>query len=192
MKGEGIPNQPPVASFTYFPESLVVSEEITFDASASTDPDGEIISYEWDFGDGDVTNTTKETINHSYSEAGIYEVTLTVIDNDKAKSPTAIFDTGTSANPYPSIMGTHKGTIKSNHTVIATKLYTYASQAQEVLQNMHAYGTPHGKATQATGVTSLSTRLLFYWQAKHTSMKSEQAFIRRFTTLMRCSQQTDG
>ena len=38
---------------------------------------------------------------------------------------TAIFDTGAPANPYPSIMGNHTGTIKPNHTVIATKLYTY-------------------------------------------------------------------
>lgn len=36
-----------------------------------------------------------------------------------------IFDTGSPANPYPSIMGNHTGTIKPNHTVIATKLYTY-------------------------------------------------------------------
>jgi len=36
-----------------------------------------------------------------------------------------IFDTGSPANPYPSIMGNHTGTIKPNYTVIATKLYTY-------------------------------------------------------------------
>jgi parallel beta-helix repeat protein len=36
-----------------------------------------------------------------------------------------IFDTGSPANPYPSIMGNHTGTIKPNHTVTATKLYTY-------------------------------------------------------------------
>ena len=36
-----------------------------------------------------------------------------------------IFDTNAPLNPYPSIMGNHTGTIKSNHTVIATKLYTY-------------------------------------------------------------------
>ncbi len=36
-----------------------------------------------------------------------------------------IFDTDSPANPYPSIFGTHNGTIKPNHTVIATKIYTY-------------------------------------------------------------------
>jgi len=42
--------------------------------------------------------------------------------------PTAIFDTGAPANPYPSIAGTHYGTITPNKTIIATKLYTYACE----------------------------------------------------------------
>jgi len=36
-----------------------------------------------------------------------------------------IFDTGSSKNPYPSIFGTHNGTIKSNQTITLSKLYTY-------------------------------------------------------------------
>jgi len=40
----------------------------------------------------------------------------------------AIFDTGSPANPYPSISGTHYGTIRPNKTIIATKLYTYACE----------------------------------------------------------------
>ena len=111
-----------------------MNQSVTFDASSSYDPDGNITSYEWNFGDGNITNTMHEIIKHSYSEVGSYEVTLTVTDNEEAKNSTtkiitvysgAIFDTGSPRNPYPSIMGTHKGTIKPNHTIIATKLYTY-------------------------------------------------------------------
>jgi len=130
-----VPNQPPIANFTYSPEEPVVNQSVTFDASSSYDPDGKITAYEWDFGDGNITNTTEETIKHSYSEAGIYEVTLTVKDDEGATNSTAkvvtvysseaIFDCGEPKNPYPSIRGTHKGTIKPNHTIIATKLYTY-------------------------------------------------------------------
>jgi|GEM_PF-2019750 len=76
--------QPPIANFTYYPENPVVNQTITFNASSSYDPDGTIVNYEWDFGDGNVTSTTEETINHSYSEAGSYEVTLTVTDNGGA------------------------------------------------------------------------------------------------------------
>ena len=131
---EYAPNKPPVANFTYSPENPVVGQAVTFDASGSYDPDGSIVSYEWDFGDGNITNTTEEKIKHSYSESGSYKVTLTVTDDKGATSSTtkiitvsgAIFDCGEPKNPYPSIMGTHKGTIKPNHTIIATKLYTYA------------------------------------------------------------------
>ena len=75
-------NQPPIASFTYLPENPSVNQTITFNASSSHDPDGTIVSYEWDFGDGNVTKTREEIINHSYSEAGRYTVNLTVTDND--------------------------------------------------------------------------------------------------------------
>jgi len=70
VKGGGIPNQPPGANFTYLPENPVVGQAVTFNASESYDPDGSIVSYEWDFGDGNVTSTTHEILNHSYSEAG--------------------------------------------------------------------------------------------------------------------------
>jgi parallel beta-helix repeat protein len=40
-------------------------------------------------------------------------------------APKNVLDTGQPANPYPSIRGNHTGTIKTNHTIIATKLYTY-------------------------------------------------------------------
>ena len=73
--------QPPFASFSYSPEKPVVNQTVTFDASSSNDLDGYIINYEWDFGDGNITSTTKEIIMHSYSSTGDYMVTLRVTDN---------------------------------------------------------------------------------------------------------------
>jgi PKD repeat protein len=52
---------------------------ITFDGSASYDPDGTIVAYVWDFGDG--TTGTGPTPTHTFS-AGTYTVRLTVMDND--------------------------------------------------------------------------------------------------------------
>jgi len=59
---------------------------------------------------------TPRELENNYLEVMSAEVTLSVIFP---------FDTGVPANPYPSIPGTHNGTITPNQTIIATKLYTY-------------------------------------------------------------------
>ena len=72
------PNQPPTSSFTYTASNLAV----TFNGSASTDPDGTLASYAWDFGDG--TTGTGATPSHTYTVDGPYTVKLTVTDNQGA------------------------------------------------------------------------------------------------------------
>jgi PKD repeat protein len=67
---------PPVASFTASATYLVVQ----VDASASTDPDGSIASYAWNFGDGGTASGG--TASHTYASDGTYTITLTVTDND--------------------------------------------------------------------------------------------------------------
>lgn len=73
-------SQPPVASFICSPEEPSASEKITLDASSSNDPDGTIVKYEWDFGDGYTADGVQ--VIHAYAEAGEHTVTLTVTDND--------------------------------------------------------------------------------------------------------------
>ncbi|MDF2956228.1 MAG: PKD repeat domain protein [Candidatus Alkanophagales archaeon MCA70_species_2] len=84
---EYAPNKPPVANFTYSPENPVVGQAVTFDASESYDPEGSIVSYEWDFGDG--TTASGMVVTHAYSAAGSYTVTLTVTDDAGAKNSTS-------------------------------------------------------------------------------------------------------
>jgi PKD repeat protein len=97
-------NQPPNASFTYSPSTPVVNQTITFNASSSCDPDdGFITNYEWNFDDGNTTNTTNPITSHSYSSAGNYSVTLTVTDDDGAMNSTStVIEVGvTSVIPLP-------------------------------------------------------------------------------------------
>jgi parallel beta-helix repeat protein len=75
-------NELPVAIFTESATSANTYEEIFFDASGSYDTDGFIQNYNWDFDDG--TNSSGVTVNHVYSEAGVFTITLTVTDNDGA------------------------------------------------------------------------------------------------------------
>jgi PKD repeat protein len=54
-------------------------DTVSFDASASTDPDGALASYRWDFGDGSTGDGAK--VDHVFAESGTYRVTLTVTDD---------------------------------------------------------------------------------------------------------------
>ena len=76
-------NQPPVASFTFNATDL----SVTFNASGSSDSDGTISSYAWNFGDG--ATGSGVTPSHTYASAGIRTVTLTVTDDDGAKGSTS-------------------------------------------------------------------------------------------------------
>jgi len=102
-------NQSPIANFIYIPENPVVTQLITFNASDSTDPKGFITNYEWNFGDGNITDTTEPIINHSYASAGDYTVDLTVMDNDCATNTTSKIITITrlcgDVAPYPNSNG---------------------------------------------------------------------------------------
>lgn len=69
---------PPVVSF-HVPVNASVNHSMVFDASGSYDPDGAIVSYVWDFGDG-VTGVGAVLV-HTYQSPGEYTVTLTVTDN---------------------------------------------------------------------------------------------------------------
>lgn len=68
-------NQPPTASIT----GTCAALDCDFDGSASSDPDGAVVSYEWNFGDGGTGSGP--TVSHAYAAAGSYTVTLTVTDD---------------------------------------------------------------------------------------------------------------
>jgi len=81
--GLGTPaNVAPTASFT----SNATALKVDVDGSASTDPDGTIASYDWDF--GDTKTGTGKTTSHTYDQAGTYTVTLKVTDDKGATNST--------------------------------------------------------------------------------------------------------
>ncbi len=98
--GSVLENQPPTASFTFSPSNPTTASIISFDASASSDPDGTIVRYEWKFGDG--TTGTGVTLTHSYSAADNYTVTLTVTDNSGLTDNSTHIVAVSSAPPAPS------------------------------------------------------------------------------------------
>ncbi|MFH1101963.1 MAG: PKD domain-containing protein [Methanobacteriota archaeon] len=71
-------NQDPVANGTFL-SGVDVSKPVFFNGTASTDSDGTIVSYLWNFGDG--TTGSGVTTTHTYTKEGTYWVTLTVTDD---------------------------------------------------------------------------------------------------------------
>ncbi len=70
----------PVADFTVTPSFGDVNTIFTFDGSKSHDEDGQIVAYDWNFGDG--AKTAGKIVTHKYSSNGTRSVELAVTDND--------------------------------------------------------------------------------------------------------------
>jgi uncharacterized protein (TIGR03790 family) len=75
-------NRAPVAAFVADSESVWKKRLSSLNASTSWDPDGRVVQYEWDFGDGTEGEVTRSPwVNHVFQIAGDVTVTLTVIDD---------------------------------------------------------------------------------------------------------------
>lgn len=84
--GSSTGNRPPTASFTATPTTGQAPLAVSFNASASSDPDGSIASYGWEFGDGATATGVQAT--RSYATAGTFTARLTVTDNGGATATT--------------------------------------------------------------------------------------------------------
>ncbi|NBW34869.1 MAG: PKD domain-containing protein [Cytophagia bacterium] len=89
------PNGEPIIGLTLSTYEIEAGESIFFDASSSFDTDGSIQSFLWSFGNG--TNSSGDQVEHIFVEDGIYEVTLSITDNEGKRSSKRI-----KVNVYPS------------------------------------------------------------------------------------------
>jgi chitodextrinase len=99
------------------PYTGVVSENITFNASFSSDSDNDVLSYLWDFGDG--TTFAGEIVMHSYSKSGSYLVILLVTDSHGNRdTDTTIASVFNASDPLsePAMSGPSKGYCNISYT----------------------------------------------------------------------------
>ncbi|MCC6955069.1 MAG: PKD domain-containing protein, partial [Deltaproteobacteria bacterium] len=87
LSNDDSPNQPPVAFASFSAASMRIPATVTMFGAGSVDPDGSIVSYDWDFGDG--SSGSGATVAHIYASAGTFNVTLTVTDDDGASGTTS-------------------------------------------------------------------------------------------------------
>ncbi len=79
-------NIPPAIVLTYAPFDAQIEELVRFNAASSTDEDGALISYAWDFGDGTYASSTEAITDHAYAAASTYSARLVATDNEGATS----------------------------------------------------------------------------------------------------------
>jgi len=106
------PRNPPIAN-TGGPYSGAVNVTISFNGSASSDPDGSVVSYQWDFGDG--SGAAGAMPIHAYAATGTYTVTLTVTDSDSlthsAVTTAQVADGSGLQSPVARVGGPYGGTV---------------------------------------------------------------------------------
>ena len=140
-----IPNQPPVALFTESATTVFTNDIIKFNASATYDLDGTIVSYSWDFGDDNVA--TGVSVEHSYADDGAYNVTLTVTDDDGATD--IAISTKYVLNRPPVASFT-----ESAETIYTDEVVTFnATSSHDPDGVINSYLWDFGDGTNATGVT---------------------------------------
>jgi PKD repeat protein len=74
-----VTDEPPIAAFTVGVATPEAGQSVAFDGSSSSDSDGSIVAYAWNFGDGH--SGSGRTPTHAFAQAGTYSVTLTVTDS---------------------------------------------------------------------------------------------------------------
>lgn len=157
-------NHPPTARFGYTCTKLVCD----FDGSASSDAEGDLAAYSWDFGDGGTSDQVAPT--HTFGSPGSRQVTLTVTDGDQAidrDTRTVSVDDGTAQAPV-SFVG--QSAVNGNKTSFAVEvpagvragdaLLLFASQAGTgALTGPGAGWTQVGRTTDTKHATTVWSRV---------------------------------
>ena len=156
-------NEPPVARFTSSCDALTC----TFDGSTSSDAEDSIASYEWDF-DDDSTFGTEVTEMHPYSEAGTFNVRLTVSD-DLGETSTVVHpvNVGTTAAPINFVDCSTSNVNALNFSVqvpstvqAGDALLLFASQSTStVLSGPGSDWTQEGRVVDAAHATTVWSRV---------------------------------
>lgn len=148
----GPKNYLPTADFTFLPKDPKAGEEVSF-ADKSTDRDGSIVSWSWDFGDGSTSSEAEPT--HVFSTAGNYTVTLTVRDNSGGEDVRRITITVVEVTPTPTTT-TETHTQTQTETPTETSSTSSTTTAQTTTTTEETQPEPSTSSTQTQEASSSS------------------------------------
>jgi len=143
-----ISNEPPEAVFVPSCSGLTCS----FNSSNSTDEDGTISSYLWNFGDG--TSSTSANPSRTYSSDGVYKVKLTVTDNDSDSDSTSQTISVFAASQAPDTSNDNEAPkAKFNKSCNGLTCSFNAGTSSDSDGSIASYTWTFGDGTTATGAT---------------------------------------
>ncbi len=151
-------NQPPTARASAAPSSGTAPLVVTFAGTGSSDADGSIVSYAWNFGDGQTGSGM--SVTHTYSAAGTYTARLTVTDNRGATASATVTVTVTTATSTVlrstniSMSGRRNGSIVTATGQVTVR--TTAGAASPGATVSANWREPDGSTVAQTAVTNAS------------------------------------
>jgi cyclophilin family peptidyl-prolyl cis-trans isomerase/chitodextrinase len=148
-------NTRPTASFT-FTQDAGDAMTYTFDASASTDPEGAIVSYRWDFGDLSA-QTTGVVVTHTYAVPDNYTVTLTVADEVGAVATASKVLDVTGTEPFVRSITPNQGQVGATLTGVAIDGENFESGA--TVQLRHGADVINGTAVTVPDAKTIKVTL---------------------------------
>ena len=164
--------QKPVAVITSDRTGGVFPAAVAFDGGTSSDPDGVVVGYSWDFGDpasaGDNTSTLRNP-SHTYAAPGVYTATLVVTDNqgNSSAAATKVITVSGTALPNSVHVASMTGSWvrMTNVEVAATARIRAVNQYGQPLRSIAVYVTVTGSAsgksaakTDANGYVTIQMR----------------------------------
>ncbi|MCX6579253.1 MAG: PKD domain-containing protein [Candidatus Aminicenantes bacterium] len=141
-------NEKPTASFVSSPANPLVGQTVYFDASGSSDPDGSIVGYQWNLGDGSTASGV--SINHRYTNAGAYTIQLVVTDNN-GKTDSTDKSVIVSDNQNPTAAFVYSPTNPSTDE----NIYFDASSSTDPDGDIVSYRWNFGNGSTASGVSAI-------------------------------------
>jgi hypothetical protein len=158
----GIGASTPIAAISDIGQT-VVGQSITLDARASFDPDGNALTYAWDFGDG--TKASGLSVTHTYTTAGTYALKLTISSSKATSNISKVINVVKLPTGYdnPYAQGQQNGFPPSNSSVIYPRPGDSLSDKVTTASAVSATATASTSATSISPSTSGTTNFSIGW-----------------------------
>jgi YVTN family beta-propeller protein len=174
-----VPDQSPVASLA-LPAKVRPGVSATLSGAASTDPDGTVANFAWQFGDGGTAGGPAPTAAHTYAKPGSYGAVLTVTDNEGCS--VALVFTGQTASCHGSPAATQTQTIEVKYPGVKVKCPKKAGPKGCKFKLKAVKKTGKGKKQKLKALSAVAKAKVKAGKSKIVSLKPKKKFAKKLAT----------